>query len=660
MNRLLVALLLCFFSVGTYGLQNCELPARLVETLQANHYNPKELNDSLSSSIYEHFIRLLDPDAIVFSYGDIQKLNRLKDQIDDDVRTKECFVYEEVLSAYKAKLSKIIDHIKLCKLSDLSKYDTYEFTIPAKKEFPEDAIEIVNLQLKAGYFHRIQSKTASTDDSDFFNEAKEQVLCKYTRMLSPEEGLDQKVLSAYLNAIALAFDPHSQYMTEHDREQIAFALDTEAQGFGFTVSRNLVHELEVNTVIPGSPAWQDESIHEGDILLAVKADEVHLDLECMDVEEVNMILLQSPYETIKLRLKQSDQIKNIELRRSRLNQYGNTLKAFIVNGQKRFAYISIPSFYTSFDDPRYIKGLADDLAKELLNLKSENIDGLILDVRSNGGGSMAEAIKLLGLFIDEGVLFTIENSKKEVSTIKDPNRGVAYDGPLLVMINEASASASEVFAATIQDWGRGIIAGSKSYGKSTSQLILPVAHSKGHYLKVTTEAMHRITGSSYQGRGVIPDITLENILENFVHGESATPNYLRLSGHSAVVVNKSFLPINQLKEKSSARLSQTNQYASIKKMNNDLKKGKTFTIHMNKGTYESDMESLQTWFTQLEGITGLQHQQFELEIPEYSEFDISIDEVLSTDYKKAQETLKQDFYLWESYNILADYIEITN
>lgn len=658
MNRLLVALLLCFFSMGTYGLQNCELPARLVETLKANHYNPKELNDSLSSSIYEHFIRLLDPDAMVFSYGDIQKLNRLKDQIDDNIRAKECFVYEEVLSAYKSKLSKIIDHIKLCKLSDLSKYDTYELTIPTKKEFPENAFEIINLQLKAGYLHQMQASSA--DDTDLFNEAKEQVLCKYTRMLSPEEGLGQKVLSAYLNAIALAFDPHSQYMTEHDREQIEFALDTEVQGFGFTVSRNLVHELEVNTVIPGSPAWQEENIHEGDVLLTVKADEVHFDLECMSVEEMNMILLQSPYEMIKLRLKRSDQIKNIELRRSRLNQYGNTLKTFILNGQKRFAYISIPTFYTSFDDPRYIKGLADDLAKDLLNLKTEDIDGLILDVRSNGGGSMAEAIKLLGLFIDEGVLFTIENSKKEVSTIKDPNRGMAYDGPLLVMINEASASASEIFAATIQDWGRGIIAGSKSYGKSTSQLILPVAHSKSHYLKVTTEAMRRITGSSYQGRGVIPDITLENILENLVPGENSTPNYLRLSGHSATVVNKNFLPINQLREKSRARLSQTSQYTSIKKMNGDLKKGKTFTIHLNKGTYESDIESLQTWFSQLEGITSMQHQQFELEIPEYSEFDISIDEVLSTDYKKTKEILQQDFYLWESYNILADYIEITN
>ncbi|UII20995.1 S41 family peptidase [Fulvivirga ligni] len=658
--------ILLFFTLFIpYFLQaqdKCTLPGKVVKTFEANHYQPRTLDDRLSQDIFELFIQNLDPDEVVFSSHDIMKLGHLKDQLDEAILADDCYPFNEILNAYDKRLSDIIIHIKNLQLADVSRFDKATFSIPTNHERSADINEVIDINIKQQY---LQAKLNNDplqklSDHALFEAAKEGILCEYEQLKSPDKGLEEKLFSDYLMAIALSYDPHSLYLSPDDKELFNFDLSTEVLGYGFTLDWNMLDQLQVDETIPGTQVWAEGKIKKGDIVFRIIADGEVINLDCIDVDELNATLLQSSYKNIVVSLSHDNEKREIKLERGVIEQYDNTLNTLILEKNRKMAYIAIPSFYTAMDDRQRIRGLTDDMAKELISLRDEKIEGLILDLRFNGGGAIEEAIRLSGLFINEGPLFTLENRDREVNKVKDPTRGMAYDGPLLILVNEASASASEVFASTLQDYGRAIIVGSETYGKSTSQQTMPVIGTGNkHFVNVTREVLHRVTGYSYQGEGVIPDIPMEDVFKHLIIKENELKNYLRLRKLTSLTVERADLSLRQLEDSSAMRLSALPAYDSILAFNENLKEGRQFAIRLDESHYEEDIKNLNQWIVQLTSAGAIYyHNSFDVKIPEFAAFDVSLDEVLRRRYNEAKDDVETDLYVWESFNILSDFINL--
>jgi carboxyl-terminal processing protease len=299
-----------------------------------------------------------------------------------------------------------------------------------------------------------------------------------------------------------------------------------------------------------------------------------IDVSDASKEEVSQILSASNRDKMILTIKKADgTLREVTLQKEKATDDGDDgrVRSFILKGGKTIGYISIPAFYTDWSENEHDEnGCANDVAKEIVKLKKEKIDGLIVDVRFNGGGSMEEAIQLSGIFIDAGPVGQYKTHEGKVYTLKDANRGTIYDGPLMIMINGYSASASEMIAGTLQDYNRALIVGTPSYGKATAQVVLPMdttldgtkklsQHGSASFIKVTNASLYRVNGTTAQGKGVIPDVILPDFSEADDQKEANELNTLRVA---AIDANKYYKPLQPLPATALKSLAESKMSAS--------------------------------------------------------------------------------------------------
>ncbi|MEM9986946.1 MAG: S41 family peptidase, partial [Bacteroidota bacterium] len=394
-----------------------------------------------------------------------------------------------------------------------------------------------------------------------YGEAGQKLRCETAQALNPLEGLESLLTSLLLDAMANQFDPHSNYFSLGAAGDFEADLATAAESFGLEVSQNEKGEIAIDFLQPGGPAWRSNALNQGDVLLSLRPQgEALIDLACADPREVQALLNgNGPREiTLKVR-KKSGQIKTVKLEVAALTVSENVVTGFLLEGESKLGYLYLPGFYSSFEDNGNYDGLANDVAKELLKLRLKGMEGLILDLRFNGGGNMYEAIALSGLFIDEGPVGLWQERGGEPETIKDFYRGLGYDGPLMVMVNGASASASEMFAAAMQDYHRAVIVGSPSYGKATSQVVWPLSEQPAFakaqgMVKVTGGKFFRPGGGTHQRTGVLPDVILPDLWQGLITYEVDEPRAIEIVATAAA---RNFtplapLPLAELKAKSQA------------------------------------------------------------------------------------------------------------
>ncbi|MEP6952404.1 MAG: S41 family peptidase, partial [Ginsengibacter sp.] len=306
---------------------------------------------------------------------------------------------------------------------------------------------------------------------------------------------------------------------------------------------------------PGSPVFKSGQINKGDKLLSVQwEDKAPIDVSSGGLKQLYDVLGMSNHDKATLKIKKQDgSERSVVLfkAKSEEDDEENKVKSFLLKGSRTIGFISLPSFYQDWENERVgVKGCANDVAKEILKLKKENIEGLIIDLRYNGGGSMQEAIELSGIFIDAGPVGQDKGRDTKVYTLKDMNRGTIYDGPLMLMVNSYSASASEMVAGTLQDYHRAVIVGTPTYGKATTQIVLPMDTAvnmekdfsnikSDSYLKVTVSELYRVNGTTAQAKGVQPDIVLPDMPEAHPQREADNP-YVLIS--SPIEANKYFKP----------------------------------------------------------------------------------------------------------------------
>ena len=387
---------------------------------------------------------------------------------------------------------------------------------------------------------------------------------KIEDILQNPHGITQYAGQIYCETIASCFDPHTEFFPPEEKENFEGILGKQRFEFGFKIKGDKGGGVFIDNLEPGSPAFRSGKLNKGDKFMSVQwAGKESVDVSEISVDEFGQLLDESNHTTALFTVKKVDgSLVKISLQKEQAgSDDDDKLKGFVLKGQKTIGYIYLPVFYEDWDtNNQGLNGCANDVGREILKLKKENIDGLILDLRNNGGGSAEEATELAGIFIDAGPVQQEKGRDGKVYTLKDMNRGTIYDGPLVILVNGYSASASEIVAGALQDYNRAVIVGANTYGKATAQIVFPmdttvtpetIADKQSEdYLKITISKLYRVNGTTAQFTGVHPDVVLPDLLDAYISKEADDPAALR---PSTIAPNKYYTPYPPLPVKTLAQ-----------------------------------------------------------------------------------------------------------
>jgi len=677
------------------NINNCNQAELLVKAFSKYHYSAIELNDHLSGIIFNRFINLLDPYGLYFTNEDIQNLSQYRYNLKETIRNRSCNFLKQVAKLYEKRLvnADTLISIILQKPIDFSLKDTFILSNEDKSTYH---VNNKNLDKRWGkwlkYQILLQLFTPANEGDDPFAKESSQILSteqetvkkvklkeksKINHLLRYHKGLDNYVSTMFYDAIALSYDPHSTYFTLNEKQKFLTSLSKETYSFGIGLEENLNGEVIISRLTPGGPAWKSGKLNKGDILRLLKWEsQKPVNLTNLNIEEVGEILKFSNSGSLEFTVKKTNgQLTSVKLIKEKIQVEENVITSHILKGEKKIGYISLPDFYTEVENQNAL-GCANDVAKEIIKLKKENIDGLILDLRFNGGGSVAEAMDLAGIFIDEGPLGIVRYRNSKPMVLKDMNRGTIYNGPLVIMVNGQSASASEILAAVLQDYHRAVIIGNSTYGKATGQNIFPLdtaqsgdfaIHQKNKfesgYAKITVCKFYRITGVSYQLNGITPDIILPNMLNGIEYREKLNPAALGSDSVTKKLNCKLLpeLPVKELSQKSKTRISLNDRFQQILSLNKSISSTikQDRIINLQIDTFKKEEKEISVYFHSMDSLPNLNTNIYSVENNNYNEQIINVD----TERKEYDELLikniQEDIYIEEGFKIISDLIKLT-
>lgn len=542
MKKFSLLLFLTTFSLlGQNSAKTCEILSKINDLVQQEHFRPKPVDDSLSVYVFDTFVDGLDGNRNLFTKAEYESLCKHRLLLDDYILKNDCSFMNDFVSVYQLALERkkrTLEKIQK-EVLDYNSKDSVKFS---KKSFPFD---LVTTDFERVWRKRVRydilediSKLGSNLDSITPHFAKlektakakvfETYLCKLSSILDSKKGLGHELQNDFLNIFCAYFDPHTNYFSLDAKTSFMSNLSTSGLSLGLNVTLNEKEEIVVSEIVPGGPADKTKKFEKDDVILKVsnKKGEEYM-VSCAPLEKIGELIFSDANEQIELTIqKKNGSILPILLKKQVMKATTNTVYSFIAGKEAKMGYINIPNFYSDFDGFS-VQGCADDVAKEIAKLQMDNIQGLVIDLQDNGGGSMEEAIKLAGMFIDFGPVSVLVNNKGKHTILKDYDRGVSYFGPIVVLINGNSASASEFFAAAMQDYNRAIIVGSNSLGKASMQSIVPLDGSQQDFVKLTLEKFYRVTGDSNQIKGVVPDIVLPVLYDSIVQRENSYKTALK-------------------------------------------------------------------------------------------------------------------------------------
>ncbi len=523
-----------------------KLCAQVITNILAGyHYKKQPMNDSVSAVVFKDYLNNLDIAKLYFLKSDIEQFKKYQYQLDDALRSGNIDPAYEIFNVFKKRLAERISYI------DFLLKQNFDFTVNESfqpdrakadwAETKEELNELWRLRIKNDALNLVLSGKE-------INSAKE-VLAKrfhnYHKIVLQYEAED--VFSLFINSFTQVYDPHTDYFSPPASENFNIAMRLSLEGIGATLRQDGDYTT-VASIVPGGPAYKSKLIHEEDRIIAVAQGD---DGEMVDVigwklDDAIQLIRGKKGTVVRLQILKAKEGQNaspveIKLVREEVKLEEQAAKDEIVDIQEngksfRFGVVKLPSFYTDFEGQQ--KGKPDyrsttrDVKNILLKFKEQKVDGVIMDIRNNGGGSLQEAIQLTGLFIKDGPVVQVKNASGKIEIDQDTDQSIVWDGPLTVMVNRFSASASEIFAAAIQDYGRGVIVGSNSYGKGTVQNMIDLSNAfnignkKLGKLKLTIAKFYRINGGTTQHLGVKPDISFPSQFTAKEFGESGQASAL--------------------------------------------------------------------------------------------------------------------------------------
>ncbi|MBS1597906.1 MAG: hypothetical protein JST75_06755 [Bacteroidetes bacterium] len=538
------------------------------------HVEPRPLDDEMSSVIFSQLLDALDGGRVFFLKQDIDQLSQYKFTLDDEIKKMRSDFLKLLIGIYKQRLLQadtMADNI--CK-KPFNFFIKEKLTVADDTSYATSVSALHDKLYKKLKLHVLYKMLEDVDPSAgsptkkyidsleplMRKKANHSIKRLVRRILQSPKGIENILGNIYCQMLASAYDPHTEYFPADVKNMFESEMGNRPLEFGLTLNEDENGEPEIGRLKPGSPAFQSGQINEGDKVLSIQWENKEpIDLSDASAEEISRILSASGGDKVTITFKKQDGTsRQVQLHKAIATSGGdadeNRVKSFILKGAHTFGFISLPDFYSDWENSEGVNGCANDVAKEIIKLKKENIDGLILDLRYNGGGSMVEAVELAGIFIDAGPVGQIKSRGEKIITLKDANRGTIYDGPLLLLVNGLSASASEMVAGTLQDYHRALIVGSPTYGKATAQIILPIDttidlklyegnKTADSYLKITESKLYRVNGTSAQLSGVIPDIILPDLTSESSEREANEKNVIRVS---SIDPNKYYKPLASL------------------------------------------------------------------------------------------------------------------
>jgi carboxyl-terminal processing protease len=568
----------------------------IVSFLNELHFDPKTMDDSFSEKFYKLYLESLDPSKRFFTQDDVKKLDVYRLKLDDEVNSGNSTFFDLSISLMEKSMLKTQGYYReiLAQPFDFSVTEAYE-TDPEKRAFAKSDAELKEMwrkMLKYETLARIMDKeeglksaksgeeAAPSTPESIESEARKALLKSYDdwfSRLSKTKRNDR--LSLYLNCFTHLYDPHTDFLEPADKQDFDLNISGRLEGIGARL-QNVGDYTKVSEVVVGGPAWKGKELQENDLILkAAQGDDGEwVDFTGLLTNEVVTHIRGKKGTKVRLMIKKVDgSTKEISIIRDVVEFEESYVKSLILDGatpEEKVGYVYLPKFYADFQrsDGRFC---APDVAKELEKLKGENVKGVIIDLRNNGGGSLNDVVKMSGFFIENGPIVQVKSRTDQPEINYDRNPAVQYGGPLVIMVNSFSASASEIMAAALQDYGRAVIVGSKStYGKGTVQRVFNLDQAISGYdqfkplgdIKITLQKFYRINGGSTQLRGVTPDIILPDTYHYLPVGEREEDYPLNWTEIAAANYSQNAFKIKnmeELKRRSKARLEQDPGFQKI-------------------------------------------------------------------------------------------------
>ncbi len=644
-------------------------------------YLRQDFDDRMSSLLFNEYFKTLDPAKIYFTKKDIAGFDKFRTKLDDMIKEGDisfAFDVYSLLLKRNAEYMKFTDEILAKGLS----FDTDdEFaTDRTKLPWPEDDAELRKLWLLKTkndiLYYRMLSRAQKEEppDPDKKPSAWQELppeekvrkrISNSFNYLKENDNID--ILEIYLTSLANIYDPHSAYMSSRGVEDFNIQMSLSLVGVGATLTLDDGY-TKVLSLVTGGPADLDGRLEPEDRIIAVaQGDAEPVDVIDMPLSKVVRLIRGKEKTEVRLTVLKGSKGLNsvpevISLIRDKVKltqqEARGELKEIELEGRKlKIGVIYLPSFYYDFEGAVHgsadFKSSTQDVRKILVGFNEKEVDGVILDVRSDGGGSLIEAINLSGLFINNGPVVQVKSSTGAVDIKYDPDKNIVYDGPLVILVNRLSASATEIFAAAMQDYGRGVVIGDKhTHGKGTVQTIISLDDFTKYYslktpsgsVRITTQKFYRVNGESTQLRGVVPDIIFPSFTDTMEIGEDTLSNALPWDTIAPVkfvtfMDMKKFIP--DLARNSQARVAASKDFQLLNaniKIFNEMKRKTAVSLNEEK-----------RWKTYKEEKNIFEQQQALIKMEESDE---------SSPKKKRSASQQKDIYLDESMNILSDLLKM--
>jgi carboxyl-terminal processing protease len=662
--------------------------------LEKGHFSPIELNDEFSKKAYASYIESLDPTKRFFIQSDISEFQNYELAIDDMIRSKDLsffdLTYKRLMQ--RMKESKVIYTSILSKPLDLNDNETinvdyeklpYAATMKDLDQRWRKQLELAVLSditdkediqnaLKSGIID--ESSAAKEEKQAEKAEPKSFEELEITARKTTESNLNNNFsfiaeltredwFTVYINAIVTQYDPHTYYFSPEDKEKFDVSMSGKYEGIGARLQKKN-EGIEVSELISGGPAWRGKLLEQGDIIIKVaQANEEPIDIAGMRLDDVIKKIKGPKGTLVKLTVKKVDgTVKVVPIIRNEVETEETFAKSSVVNKDgKLFGVIYLPKFYQSFEN-KLNRDAFKDVAIEVERLKAMNVEGIVMDLRDNGGGSLETVVKMTGLFIDKGPVVQVKPAGGKAQILPDSDPKVQWDGPLVVMINNYSASASEIFAAAIQDYNRGIIIGSKqSYGKGTVQNVFELNEFvRGNQygdlgaLKTTTQKFYRVNGGSTQLEGVKSDIVMPDRFSFMETGEkdekSALPwDKIEPANYAPLQVNYDKVIANS--KKRIATNDNFNLISENAKWINDRKEDNS--ISLNYAAYKKEIADIESQTKKFKSLEKYKNNLNFTSLPYELEL-MANDELLKEKRERWHAELVKDIYMTETLNVLTD------
>jgi len=689
----LTSLMFCFNSPKNDDEKMQTIMVSVKNTLSYLHYSPKAINDAYSKDVYKQYFEMIDPGKRYFLQSDMDEFSKHETKLDDylnigdltfyklttdrlfqrvdeidkltqDIFSKPINLDEDETLVLENKLKKAPvskqdqynEWKKFIKYNILQEIESINSKEQAQKE-KKDSVQKYKLQdtIKLQILTPEQKKVKATD------EVKDLVKDTFTRFKKRNK---MNWFTVYMNAYTEVFDPHTNYYSPKDKEEFDMTFTGKVIGIGAIIQEKKGY-LYLGALTIGAPAWKSKQLTEGDKILKVKSkpkdDAVNV-VGMLSEEAVRYIRGEKGTPVTLTVQKKDGTIKEVTMIREEVAIEDTFARSIVVNSPngKKYGFINLPSFNADFEDAKG-RNASDDIKNEIIKLKAQNIDGIVLDLRNNGGGSLTEVGDIMGLFMNAGPYVQVKDGNGKIQTLKNKQETPIWTGPLVIMQNELSASASEILAGAMQDTGRAMIIGSpQSFGKGTVQTFVDLnrfLNTEDDFgsLKLTIQKFYRITGESTQRKGIVSDIQMKDFFTYAEIGERYDDYALAWDKIPSTTFQKlNYFDVKALEKASNDRMAKNTNYQLLlesAQWREKLDKEETITLNINK--FNELMKQRKAQIEKFKALTkfenGLQFTLYPSELEREKK-----DEAFKKKSDMWIKNLKKDPYLQEAMNIIGD------